>query len=35
MQRTEREYHDENVFLKADRALIRLNFLFHLYKKKK
>ena len=25
-----RECHDENVFLKADRALSKLNFLFHL-----
>ena len=25
----ERECHDENVFLKADRALSELNFLFH------
>ena len=24
-----RERHDENVFLKADRALSKLNFLFH------
>ena len=28
-----RECHDENVFLKADRALSKLNFLFHLNSK--
>ena len=28
-----REFHDENVFLKADRALSKLNFLFHLKSK--
>ena len=28
-----REYYDENVFLKADRALNKLNFLFHLKSK--
>ena len=30
---TERECLDENVFLKADRALNKLNFLFHLKSK--
>ena len=30
IQRIARECHDENVFLKADRALSELNFLFHL-----
>ena len=29
----ERECHDENVFLKADRVLSKLNFLFHLESK--
>ena len=29
IQKIERECHDENVFLKADRALNKLNFLFH------
>ena len=28
-----REYHDENVFLKADRALSKLYFFFHLKSK--
>ena len=31
--RSKRECHDENVFLKADRALSKLNFLFHLNSK--
>ena len=30
-----RECHDENVFLKADRASNKLNFLFHLKSKPK
>ena len=30
IQKIERECHDENVFLKADRALSELNLLFHL-----
>ena len=34
IQKIERECHDENVFLKADRALSELNFLFHLNSKK-
>ena len=29
-----RERHDENVFLKADRTLSKLNFLFHLNSKR-
>ena len=28
-----RKYHDENAFLKADRALSKLNFCFHLKSK--
>ena len=34
IQKIEREYYDENVFLKVDRASSKLNFLFH-YKSKK
>ena len=30
---SKREYHDENVFLKADRALSKLHFFFHLKSK--
>ena len=34
LQKIEHEYHDENVFLKADRTLSKLNFLFNLKSKK-
>ena len=33
MQKIERECHDENVFLKAGRAISKFNFLFHLKSK--
>ena len=33
IQKIEREFYDENVFLKAYRALSELNFMFHLNSK--
>ena len=33
IQKIKREWHDEDVFLKADRALTKFNFLFHLKSK--
>ena len=33
IQKIEREYHDENVFLKADRPLSKFNLVFHLKSK--
>ena len=34
IQKIERESHDKNVFLKADRALSKFNFLLHLKSEK-